>query len=197
MSDLTVTPESIEQLIRDYTERAAGFARWLCCRDRRARRLGEDEAVGEAITALWDAAKRYDHDREFWPYARTAVRRCVLKAANKACRTRTVDTDGDGSGDDVRSFKSWRNATHFERAADDLHRAMGTIRPRYRQALLGYYFRNEDARAAAARDRAPSTVRVLLRNARRALRRELGLPPDRPEAAPGRSRRPHARLVAI
>jgi hypothetical protein len=53
---ITSAEQGVIDLIEAHSEWAKRKARWLARRDRRVRKLGADEAEGEALYALWQAA---------------------------------------------------------------------------------------------------------------------------------------------
>src|SRR5262245_61755318 len=67
-------------------EWAPEFAQCLRRRDSLIARLGEDEAEGEAVYALWRATETYRPSRgEFYGYARVVIRRHLRTAARWWC----------------------------------------------------------------------------------------------------------------
>jgi len=160
----------LEPLVRRYQGQALRTA-FLITQERAL----AEEAVQEAFLRFYGAVRRFDADRPVAPYLLRIVVRTALNLARRERRTVSLD----GSMEQVERLLARAEGVEeqVERAwlAAEVERALAALTPRQRAVIVQRYYLGLSEQEMARRlDVTPGTVKRLLYNARRRLRRLLG-----------------------
>jgi RNA polymerase sigma factor (sigma-70 family) len=188
--------KAVNDLIRAHEEWAKEYARRLSARKPLVERLGE-EAEGEAIYALWEAAQVYDPAKgSFKQLAATIIRRRLIDAARELAGLgsrgplgglRRVEPRDTGEDDDsptpsgpldraaIRAWRQEQEAAEQAEQVEVVSQALEQLPPRYRDVMYALYFEGKSIESLARKyDVHPSWIRAIRRRAIVKLREILG-----------------------
>ena len=159
--------------------RHAGRLNGFCIKMTSDRRTGEDVAQ-ETWLQLWASRKRYKPEGKFDSFLYTIARNRCRNALRSARRRGRVQSDVEL---DTESFSS-DEPSHLDAILDNerrdrVHRAMATLSPKFREALLLRYSQDLDyAQIATIVGRSESTVRSRVHHGIKKLRTSLERNPN-------------------